>query len=121
MTSPVMVFGRPCCLPSSYSRTAGPEFDKNRRSGWEWASPLAHLGKLGRIEIGVTGFEPATPASRTQCSGQAELHPELRENGPNVNRTEFIPSIDAPREPRCEVLSLYALGSQKSARYRPCS
>src|SRR5262245_27210902 len=25
--------------------------------------------------IGVTGFEPATPASRTQCSSQAELHP----------------------------------------------
>src|SRR5260370_41827205 len=24
---------------------------------------------------GVTGFEPATPASRTQCSSQAELHP----------------------------------------------
>src|ERR1017187_8971717 len=24
-------------------------------------------------KIGVTGFEPATPASRTQCSGQAEL------------------------------------------------
>jgi hypothetical protein len=26
--------------------------------------------------VGVTGFEPATPASRTQCSGQAELHPD---------------------------------------------
>jgi hypothetical protein len=25
--------------------------------------------------VGVTGFEPATPASRTQCSSQAELHP----------------------------------------------
>ncbi len=30
--------------------------------------------RLGRM-VGVTGFEPATPASRTQCSGQAELHP----------------------------------------------
>src|SRR5215472_13517292 len=27
--------------------------------------------------VGVTGFEPATPASRTQCSSQAELHPDL--------------------------------------------
>ena len=31
--------------------------------------------KTEKKKIGVTGFEPATPASRTQCSGQAELHP----------------------------------------------
>src|SRR5262249_6710749 len=33
--------------------------------------------------VGGTGFEPATPASRTQCSSQAELHPAVScENGP---------------------------------------
>ena len=29
-----------------------------------------------RCEIGVTGFEPATPWSQTRCSSQAEPHPE---------------------------------------------
>lgn len=45
------------------------------RYGFNLPLSAAGLGKSGGIEIGVTGFEPATPASRTQCSGQAELHP----------------------------------------------
>jgi hypothetical protein len=32
----------------------------------------------------VTGFEPATPASRTQCSSHAELHPDARRNTQRV-------------------------------------
>ena len=28
-----------------------------------------------RIQVGVTGFEPATPWSQTRCSSQAEPHP----------------------------------------------
>src|SRR5271167_4514790 len=55
-----------------------------------------------RKVVGVTGFEPATPASRTQCSGQAELHPDPRETLPNVNRPEFIASIDGLCEPARE-------------------
>ena len=30
-----------------------------------------------RIQVGVTGFEPATPWSQTRCSSQAEPHPGL--------------------------------------------
>ena len=33
------------------------------------------LGRSRDLKIGVTGFEPATSASRTQRSDQAELHP----------------------------------------------
>ena len=29
-----------------------------------------------RKMVGMTGFEPAAPASRTQCSSQAEPHPD---------------------------------------------
>ena len=31
-----------------------------------------------RCQIGVTGFEPATPWSQTRCSSQAEPHPAGR-------------------------------------------
>ena len=38
--------------------------------------PLNYTRKSGlRCEIGVTGFEPATPWSQTRCSSQAEPHP----------------------------------------------
>ena len=50
----------------------------------------------------MTGFEPATPASRTQCSGQAELHPELRVNWPDMDRPELIASIEVLCEPTRE-------------------
>ena len=30
-----------------------------------------------RIQIGVTGFEPATPWSQTRCSSQTEPHPDV--------------------------------------------
>src|SRR5215469_9608405 len=40
------------------------------------SAKLNNLRILGRKMVGVTGFEPATPASRTQCSSQAELHPD---------------------------------------------
>jgi hypothetical protein len=56
--------------------------------------------------VGVTGFEPATPASRTQCSGQAELHPDprdqLRINRRDMNRPRFIASIECLCEPAYE-------------------
>ena len=44
--------------------------------------------------VGVTGFEPATPASRTQCSGQAELHPDLPLKWPDLDQSELIASIE---------------------------
>jgi hypothetical protein len=57
--------------------------------------------------VGVTGFEPATPASRTQCSGQAELHPDprsqVRETRANVNRPAFIAFIRVLCEPHQSV------------------
>jgi hypothetical protein len=34
--------------------------------------------------VGVTGFEPATPRSQSECSDQAELHPDKQLLVPKV-------------------------------------
>src|SRR5581483_4009823 len=47
-------------------QVSGEKNERDAQQGWAFRAL-----KL----VGVTGFEPATPASRTQCSSQAELHP----------------------------------------------
>ena len=46
----------------------------------------------GSQEIGVTGFEPATPWSQTRCSSQAELHsvPKRRDSSNQFLDRQFV-------------------------------
>ena len=46
-----------------------------------------------RCEIGVTGFEPATPWSQTRCSSQAEPHPAGLTLAPHTTQ-DILYSID---------------------------
>ncbi len=48
-----------------------------------------------KLVVGVTGFEPATPASRTQCSSQAELHPVSALDVNREERYSIAPRADA--------------------------
>jgi hypothetical protein len=42
------------------------------------------------FKVGLTGFEPATSASRTQRSSQAELQPELRKRLMHGAESAFV-------------------------------
>ena len=54
--------------------------DPNRYAAMKSSAMLNKCGLSREREmVGVTGFEPATSASRTQRSSQAELHPARQE------------------------------------------
>ena len=40
-------------------------------------NPLQRLGKFGKELVGVSGFEPPAPASRTQCSTRLSYTPTV--------------------------------------------
>src|SRR5262249_14414320 len=59
-----------------------PEWDRSDQiRGNHHEREIEQRWSLGSKLVGGTGFEPATPASRTQCSSQAELHPDQVECG----------------------------------------
>jgi hypothetical protein len=72
--------------------------------------------------VGVTGFEPATPASRTQCSSQAELHPvplsdSLPKTEPGPGNSYITAPLCERGRPRARRSDVYSLAHHGD--YRP--
>ena len=91
---------RPLLYPAELQTHA--LFSEKRVMGIEPTYPAWKAGVLplnytrrtkSRCEIGVTGFEPATPWSQTRCSSQAEPHPAGLTLAPHTTQ-DILYSID---------------------------
>ncbi len=93
-------------VSATAASTIQPSFRSERRPTVVAPSSYPDLWPAPTVErrVGVTGFEPATPASRTQCSSQAEPHPvrPRSTSGPALNtRVSEREGSRRAKTPRC--------------------
>src|SRR4051812_46394741 len=66
-------------------------------------------GSFGKRMVGVAGFEPATPASRTQCSTRLSHTPTWRAAYRQAPTVSQAPKITAKKEVQSNVASVRLL------------